>query len=353
VETRGPDGAHGRDPAWAQSLHTLYFDSDSHLRRRRRRFAAVLLVGTVVAVGTVYFEASHSASPQSQRTASGSAAGRRGRGAPAVAPTNAVRAPSIEPGGGRTLLPDRRIVAFYGAAGIAKLGVLGEAPPEDLWPRLAAQAAAYEQPDAPVLPAFELIAFTAQAAPGPTRTYSVRVADETIDHYLGVVRAHHGLLILDIQPGRGDFLADAESLQPWLGQPDVGLALDPEWKLDANQVPGRQIGHTTAAVVNSVSAWLGQLVASQNLPQKLMLIHQFTPDMVRDKRSVATVPGLALVFNMDGYGGPEAKLSKYELLSADSRFLLGFKVFYHQDTSPFSPSDLLSLSPAPSVVEYE
>lgn len=235
--------------------------------------------------------------------------------------------PASEPGGGRVLLPGHRIVAYYGAAGVASLGVLGEADPEQLWPRLVAQANPYIQPGTPVLAAYELIAFRTQAAPGPAHNYTERVSDKTIERYLTVVRAHRGLLILDIQPGRSDFIDDAQSLSGWLAQPDVGLALDPEWKLDANQFPSRQIGHITASALNTVSAWLSQLVGSHNLPQKLLLIHQFTPTMVTDKPSVQQPPGLALVFNMDGFGGQAAKLSKYEFLAADSRFALGFKIF--------------------------
>ena len=46
--------------------------------------------------------------------------------------------------------------------------------------------------------------------------------------YLQVVHAHGAMLILDIQPGLGDLLADAKALEPWLVHADVGLALDPE-----------------------------------------------------------------------------------------------------------------------------
>ncbi len=231
--------------------------------------------------------------------------------------------------------------------------MLGNAPPEQLWPQLAAQAAPYDQPVTPVLPAYELIAFATQAAAGPDHSYASRVNDDIIGTYLQTVRAHHGLLILDIQPGRTDFLADAQSLSYWLGQPDVGLALDPEWKLDEGQLPSKQIGHTTAEAVNAVSAWLAQLVAAQNLPQKLLLIHQFTPNMVADKASVQPAPGLAIVFNMDGFGAQAAKQSRYQALATDPRFALGFKVFYHQDKDPYTPADLLALTPPPYVIEYQ
>ncbi len=354
VDTRDLGRGQLREPTWAEQLHGLYLDTPAMRRQRRqrqfrrRRAGAVLILASVVAGGVYLVEGI--TSPSRPASVSRNTAKQRSASA---APTTALPAALSEPGGGRTLLPNRRIVAFYGAAGIPRLGILGTHGPEQLWPQLATQAAAYDQPAAPVLPAYELIAFVTNAAPGSDHTYASRVSDDTIETYLGTVRAHHGLLILDIQPGRGDFLADAQTLARWLAEPDVGLALDPEWKLDATQLPSKQIGHTTAEAVNAVSSWLAQLVASKNLPQKLLLIHQFTDDMVTDKASVQAAAGLAMVFNMDGFGGPEVKAVRYQALASDPRFALGFKVFYKQDKNPYSPADLLALTPAPNVIEYQ
>lgn len=258
-----------------------------------------------------------------------------------------------EPGGGLTLFPQDRIVAFYGEAAIPALGVLGDAPPAQLWPKLAAQAAAYARPGTRVLPAYELIAYVAQGSAGPGATYTARIPNATIATYLSVVREHHGLLILDIQPGRSSFLADAQALAPWLKQPDVALALDPEWELQPGQVPLRQIGHTTAAQINAVSAWLAQLVSTHHLPQKLLLVHQFTPYMVQDKAAVAQRSGIALAFNMDGFGTQAEKLAKYKMLAADPLGYLGLKLFYDRDVGLFTPAQVLAVKPTPNIVEYE
>ncbi|MDQ1415799.1 MAG: hypothetical protein QOF81_1412 [Acidimicrobiaceae bacterium] len=358
VDTRDLGGGQLREPSWAEQLHGLYLDSPAMRRQRRqrqfrrRRVGAVLILATVVAGGVYLVEGVTSSSRPTASTPGKASNQSAGTHRPVV-PTSVAPPALNEPGGGRTLFPNRRIVAFYGAAGIPRLGILGSQKPEQLWPQLAAQAAPYDQPATPVLPAYELIAFVTNAAPGSDHSDASRISDDTIEAYLSTVRAHHGLLILDIQPGRGDFLADVQSLARWLAEPDVGLALDPEWKLDANQLPSKQIGHTTAAAVNAVSTWLAQLVASKNLPQKLLLIHQFTDDMVTDKASVQAFPGLAMVFNMDGFGAQEVKAVRYQALAADNRFSLGFKVFYKQDKNPYSPGDLLALTPAPSVVEYQ
>jgi hypothetical protein len=254
------------------------------------------------------------------------------------------------PDGTRRLLPGHRVVAFYGAAGAPKLGVLGKGSPEQVWPRLARQARAYRGKGPTVMPAYELITYVATSGGGNA---AQRVPSSTIKRYAASARRHHALLILDIQPGRGSFLHDAHTLRSWLTRPDVALALDPEWKLHGNEQPAAQIGHTDAAAINAVSSWLDQLTAKLRLPQKLLLVHQFTADMIRDKHDVAQRPHLATVFNMDGFGSRAGKLSKYRLLAKDHRFPIGLKLFYTSDVHMFSAREAARLHPSPDIVDYE
>ncbi|CAG4910620.1 hypothetical protein [Acidithrix ferrooxidans] len=251
------------------------------------------------------------------------------------------------------MFPGKRIVAFYGAPGGGVLGVLGQTSPEVAWTALAQQAAPYAQPGVQVIPAFELITYVAQHAPGPGGTYSQEISPQAIQQYLDVVQAHDGLLILDIQPGRGGFLADAKTLAPFLKLPDVALALDPEWEVNNTQVPGQVIGHTTATEINQVASWLQSLTTAYNLPQKLLLIHQFTQTMVQNKQDVQPQANVQIVFNMDGFGNWPVKVSSYHLLASDPRFGLGIKLFYQQDKPLHPPSDVLALVPQPDVIEYQ
>ena len=258
-----------------------------------------------------------------------------------------------EPGGGLNLFSNRQIVAFYGLPGYPTLGVLGETGARAAWASLAAVSQTYLQPGKEILPAFELITYVAQASPGSDGTYSRRIPDSVIQHYLSVVRSNNGLLILDIQPGRGSFLADAKTLAPFLSQPDVALALDPEWAVSSDQVPGKVIGHTTGGEINKVSKWLEGLTAQDNLPQKLLLVHQFKQSMVIDKWDTKPRASIAIVFNMDGFGPWGMKVKAYQLLQSYTDFGLGFKLFFHQDPSIGSPQQVMALSPQPNVVEYQ
>ena len=257
------------------------------------------------------------------------------------------------PDGSLTLFPGHRVVAFYGVANAPGLGVLGSDSPERLWPRLSRQAAPYRTKHAEVLPAYELIAFLATGSHGNQGNYSSRLPDQTIDRYARAAKRHHGLLILDIQPGHGQFLSDAKSLRKWLRLPYVGLGLDPEWQLYGNERPLSRIGHTNAYAVNQVSHWLNHLTRVNRLPQKLLLVHEFTDDMVRNRSALRTRAHLALVFNVDGFGSRGAKVGKYADFARDERFPLGFKLFYDWDIDMMTPRDVLHLFPRPSVVEYE
>ncbi|MDA8197241.1 MAG: hypothetical protein M0019_08580 [Actinomycetota bacterium] len=270
-----------------------------------------------------------------------------------IPPTTTTTTPQEEPGGGLALFPGKRIVAFYGAPGGGALGVLGKTSPEDAWTALMQQVVPYAQPGVQVIPAFELITYVAQHSPGPDGTYSKKIPTSDIQQYLNVVQEHDGLLILDIQPGRGSFLADAQALAPFLELPDVALGLDPEWEVNSTQVPGEVIGQTTATEVNQVASWLQILTTTYKLPQKLLLIHQFTQSMIQDKQEILPQPNLGLVFNMDGFGSWPVKVSTYHLIASEASFGVGMKLFYQQDTPLHPPSDVLALVPQPDVVEYQ
>jgi hypothetical protein len=220
--------------------------------------------------------------------------------------------------------------------------------------RLRKQARGYQRKTRPVLPALELISTLATAAPGPTGLYRDHLPGRTIDHYLRVARANHALLLLDIQPGRDDFFSETRRLLKWLREPDVGLALDPEWHIGPGQIPGKVIGSTTAEEVNRVTDWLSKLRQVRNLPEKLVVIHQFTSDMVQGKERVLKRPGLALTFNVDGFGGQPAKRSKYKDFTSETvRFHNGLKLFYKEDTNLMTPRQVMALHPRPDFVVYE
>jgi hypothetical protein len=264
------------------------------------------------------------------------------------------------PRGGRVIFPQHRIVAYYGAPQNEELGVLGIGTPAQAGRKLLARAPAFARPGRPVLPAFELITVIAHASPGEDGLYRERQSDAVIRRYLRAARRAKALLILDIQPGRANFLDEARALEPYLKQPDVGLALDPEWSMPEGVVPGQAIGSTDAETVNQVAEYLARLVRTHDLPQKLLLVHQFTEAMVTDDEQIVIPPQVAFVSNVDGFGTPELKVGVYKQLTnalsapgVDAGKHIGVKLFFKEDERLLSPKAALALRPRPDVIVYE
>ena len=203
------------------------------------------------------------------------------------------------------------------------------------------------------MPVLELIAVVAAHDPGDGGRYSLRQPASVIRRYLAAARRAKALLVLDVQPGRSDFFTETTRLRKWLRKPDVGLALDPEWRVTDSQVPAQVIGHVGSRELNATTAWLDQLTARTRLPQKLVIVHQFTDDMV-DERALKTRDGLALVLNVDGFGNQAVKKAKYRDFTRQApRMRHGFKLFYEEDTDMMRPAEVMRLRPRPVFVVYE
>jgi hypothetical protein len=258
------------------------------------------------------------------------------------------------PLGGQDLLPRHRVVAHFGAPQAVGLGILGIGSPDEAARRVQAQAKGYRGTGRPVQPAFELIAAVASASAGADGMYRFQQPDRVICRYLAAAKRAGALLILDVQPGRSTFMAEVRRLGRYLRDPHVGLALDPEWKMGPGEIPGQVIGHTDASVINRVSAYIAAIVRRHRLPEKLLLVHQFEPSMIRRRERLALRPGVALTINADGFGTQAAKVTKYDVLTGPrDRFFHGFKLFYEEDTALMSPRRVLGLRPRPDVVVYE
>ncbi len=258
------------------------------------------------------------------------------------------------PRGGRVIVPPNRVVAFYGAPRDRELGVLGIGSPDRVARRLERLSRQYARPGRPVLPAFELIATLVTQEAGEDGDHALHEDAATVRRYLRAARTHELLLILDIQPGYASFLEEARRLEPFLRQPEVSLALDPEWSMQPPELPGQAIGSTDAATINSVSRYLSRLVRRHDLPQKLLVVHRFTEEMIQSDEQLERHPGVALVVNVDGFGDRPNKVAKYRQLARKRRPAFnGFKLFYKEDVGLMNPEQVLQLRPQPDLVVYE
>jgi hypothetical protein len=324
---------------------------------RRRVAAAVLLllavVGVVAAAGAATGGDDDARTRTAREAVSGD--GRRADAAQADAPPKPKPKPPTLPDGSRSIFPEHRVVAFYGNPADPQLGALGIGTPDEAAARLKRVARSYERKTRPVMLCLELIVTVAAAAPGEDGLYRLNTGDDVIRRYLRAARKAKALLLLDVQPGRSNFPKEVARLRKWLREPDVGLALDPEWRVQEGQVPGQVIGSVNAAEVDAVSAELQRIVTEHDLPEKLFVLHQFTDDMIKDKDKLKIRPGLATVFNVDGFGTPANKISKYDQFtdSTPKGAHDGFKVFFEEDIDRMRPASVLNLKPPPDIIEYE
>jgi hypothetical protein len=263
--------------------------------------------------------------------------------------------PKLLPRGGRTVLPGQLVVAHYGIVGTSNiLGQTGD--PEADAIAVQRTAGAYARLHQRVQPAFELVTTIASPDPGRDGTYSSPIGTPTLTRYLRAAHRHKLLLILDFQPGRGEFLPEVRRYARFLLDPSVGVALDPEWKLTSDQVPNQVIGSSSAAAINAVGSYLSQLIAAGRLPQKLFVVHEFRTTELPDRQFIRFWPGLATVLQMDGLGPVATKLHAYrEVTTGAAGFHPGFKVFLRRTDDPvlLTPREVLALHPPPQYISYQ
>ena len=261
------------------------------------------------------------------------------------------------PGGGQVLFPLRRLVALYGHPGAPTLGALGEQGLQASVARARNVAAEYRTlTRVPVIPAFEIIATVAQAHPGRDGDYSYESPVASLRPWVDQATAAGMYVILDLQPGRASLLAQAQKYRSLLERPDVGLALDPEWKLQPGQLPLKQIGSVSINEVNGVISWLAGLTAQYRLPQKLLVLHQFRLSMIRDERKLDTRhDDLAILVHMDGQGTPADKQETWQAVTraAPAGMFFGWKNFYTKDHPTMSPQQTVATDPHLSMISYQ
>jgi hypothetical protein len=275
-----------------------------------------------------------------------------------LAPRVAVAETGVQlPGSGQVMFPMRLLVALYGNPGTPGLGVLGQQGLQASIARARRVAAAYRPlTHLPVVPTFEIIATVAQAHPGYNGDYSYETPLAELRPWVRRATAAGMYVILDLQPGRASLLAQAKHYRSLLRLPDVGLALDGEWKLQPGQLPLRQIGSVRITEINSVIRWLAGLTARYRLPQKLLVLHQFRLSMIQNERRLDThYQDLAILIHMDGQGTPANKEQTWEAVTAAAPpgVFFGWKDFYVKDHPMLDPWQTIERTPHLSMISYQ
>lgn len=251
-----------------------------------------------------------------------------------------------------------RLVAFYGNPLSPLMGIVGEYEPPELIRRLRRQADAYQarSPDRQVVPAIEFIYGVAQAGPGSDGLYLGRMDEELVRRWIQITKDNGLQLILDIQFGRSTVEREIPLMFPYLMEPNVHLALDPEFAWSANQGPS-DIGRLDAKDINRAQELLSNFIKENNLPNKIMIVHQFRQDMITNKDKVVPYERVELVWHADGFGAPAMKVETWNaVIKNDGVERAGIKLFYKQDTQSgglMSEADIMGLEPTPVIISYQ
>jgi hypothetical protein len=268
-----------------------------------------------------------------------------------------VRTGATQPSGGYLALPGKRYVAMYGHPGSRALGVLGEQGVDASVKRVQRLTRTYQAISKDqFVPTFEIIATVASAGAGKDKNYSREVPIAALLPLVDAAERAGIYVILDLQPGRTDFLTQAKRYEELLVQPHVGLALDPEWRLAPHQRHMVQIGSVGANEINKTAAWLAELTRSRQLPQKILMLHQFRLDMVTDRSTLVTdYDDLAVVIHADGFGSSGQKFNTWNALHLDAppNVWWGWKNFYDEDKPTFTAQQTVAVSPSPVFVSYQ
>jgi hypothetical protein len=259
------------------------------------------------------------------------------------------------PDGGFLPLEGRRIVALYGSPGALGLGALGQQDLDATVARAREYAEPYGSDGLRVVPGFDMIATIASSQAEPTGDYSRRVPMGSLWPFVERAREEGFAVLLDLQPGRTSFLAQAMEFEELLREPHVHLALDPEWRIGPTEVHLRRIGSVEAAEVQEVVDWLAALVRRELLPQKVLMLHQFTLGMLPDRDTLVIPAELVGVIHVDGFGSQPAKRATYRRMSdpGADQWLWGWKQFVRQDRPLADPLDVIAVDPVPVVITYQ
>ena len=239
-----------------------------------------------------------------------------------------VKGPDPLPG---SILPAKRVVAFYGNILNKGMGVLGEYEPEDMLRRLDAEVAAWQaaDPATPVQPALHFIAVVAQASAGKDGKYRLRMDSTVIERVYTLAKKREALVFLDLQVGLSTLREELPRLTPFLSRPNVHLGIDPEFSMKNGGLPGKKIGTYDAVDVNYASDFLADLVSKHKLPPKILVVHRFTKAGVTNYRNIKLDPRVQIVMDMDGFGPPSLKKGTFHnYIKSEPVQFVGWKQFF-------------------------
>lgn len=271
------------------------------------------------------------------------------------APPRPVEGPSAKPTPSpQSPLRDSLVVSMWGNPD--GLGVLGELTPEAAMQALRSLGARYQAliGRRSVVPAFFVVYATAQREPTDNGMYLRYLPDAAVWPYLTLAHENNGLLFLDLQLGLSDVRSQLERLRPYLLDPAVHVALDPEYAVRPGELPGEATGSLDGSDINAAQEYLQQLVEEHRLPDKIVVIHQFQDSVITNGDRVRHFPNVNVIVNMDAFGDGQQKVDKYQRFARRPYAeYASFNLFLKLDQGLLPAEEVVRLTPQPAMVIYQ
>jgi hypothetical protein len=266
-----------------------------------------------------------------------------------------VKGPAPLPG---SILPGKRIIAFYGNPKSTRMGILGATPPDDMLKKLDAEVAAWNRidPKTPVQPALHVIVLVADGHPGSSGKYRTRHDSAMIEKVYGWAKSRNAIMFVDLQVGQSTLQQELPWIEKFLMRPDVHLGIDPEFSMKNGGIPGKRIGTYDASDINYATRFLADLVTKHKLPPKILVVHRFTPKGVTNYKNIKLDPRVQFVMHMDGFGAPWLKRDTYlRDIKREPVQFAGWKQFtkLRNDNPPTPRSEILKLWPVPLYIQIQ
>ena len=257
-----------------------------------------------------------------------------------------------------SILPAKRIIAFYGNPLSTRMGILGEFETEDMLARLDREVAEWNRldPQHPVQPALHLIAVVANPTPGRDGMYRSRMDSALVEKVYGWAKRKNAIMFVDVQVGHSTVQKELPALERFLKRPEVHLGIDPEFSMKDGTRPGKRIGSYDAADVNFATQYLAGLVDKYKLPPKILVVHRFTKKGVTNVSTIKLDPRVQIVMHMDGFGPPWLKRdSFFSYVKREPVQFAGWKQFTKakNDNPATTRESILRLWPTPIYIQLQ
>ena len=272
---------------------------------------------------------------------------------------------ALSPGNPVPYLTQFRLIGFYGSPEGRGLGILGNQFRNETVRMIRGVIREYEPyvtDGRYSMPLFHMITTVAKACvPQHLPTCTTQVNTDLIYDWIVTAQNNNAAITLDIQAGRGDLLAEFNRVREFLYYPHVHLAIDPEFRMNDQQIPNQQIGQMDAADINMIQAEMEQIAIELGV-NRVLVIHQFKDSMLTNKQNIINYPHVELVINGDGYGPPGPKIRNYQQYANEPGFEYGgFKIFTDQRNDqliydvPFMlPQQVMTvLDPPPVIIMFQ